>query len=298
MVLSRTDDLDVIGLGGRPRGCVPGLLRPPGTRDGAPWMGRGQGRGHRAPRPRASFLQGAVHGAEEVPKQVLVPAWPVDRDVLRNGSRACGGTGSDSLPARGDEPPPAPDRQPERQGGLPAAQAEASLRLRRPLAGARRAWGRARPAGRAPADRGLRHLEPGHDRQGGLDGRIRGRPAQTVGLPQVRDQERPGTGRFRFHGRGPATAIRPAGGRAGRGAGYGGPARQAASVRVPTRADRGGRGTGTARGGREGSGRPWARHPRHRPRQAPRRGVPAGGAPAATNRARVRGALRAPAHPR
>ena len=52
----------------------------------------------------------------------------------------------------------------------------------------------------AAADRVLRHLEPGPDRHGGLDGGVRGRPAQAERLPAVRDQGSARTGRFRKHG--------------------------------------------------------------------------------------------------
>ena len=46
----------------------------------------------------------------------------------------------------------------------------------------------ARARAGAAADRVLRHLEPRADRQGGLDGGVRGRAAQAPGLPEVQDQ--------------------------------------------------------------------------------------------------------------
>ena len=53
----------------------------------------------------------------------------------------------------------------------------------------------------APAsDRVLRHLQPRAHRHGGIDGGLRGRPAEALRLPPVRDQGRPRTGRFREHG--------------------------------------------------------------------------------------------------
>ena len=51
--------------------------------------------------------------------------------------------------------------------------------------GARDAPARARDGDAADADRVLRHLEPRRDPHGGLDGRIRGRCAEEVGLPPL-----------------------------------------------------------------------------------------------------------------
>ena len=58
---------------------------------------------------------------------------------------------------------------------------------RGPLRGARDAARRARPAGAAAAHRVLRHLDDPGQRDGRVDGRLRGRPDEAVGVPEVPD---------------------------------------------------------------------------------------------------------------
>ena len=50
----------------------------------------------------------------------------------------------------------------------------------------------------------------GSDRQGRVDGGVRGRAAQAIGLPALRDQGRPGAGRLREHGGDAPAPVRPA----------------------------------------------------------------------------------------
>jgi excinuclease ABC subunit C len=104
MVLSRTDDLDVIGLEEDDLEAAFQVF----------YVRRGRVMGRRGwvvdkveaierPALVASFLQELYMDAEEVPKQVLVPAWPVDRDVLEEWlSGLRGNRVKISLPARGD----------------------------------------------------------------------------------------------------------------------------------------------------------------------------------------------------
>jgi excinuclease ABC subunit C len=104
MVLSHTDDLDVIGLEEDDLEAAFQVF----------YVRRGRVMGRRGwvvdkveaierPALVASFLQELYMDAEEVPKQVLVPAWPVDRDVLEEWLSGLRGTRVKiSLPARGD----------------------------------------------------------------------------------------------------------------------------------------------------------------------------------------------------
>jgi excinuclease ABC subunit C len=104
MVLSRTDDLDVIGLEEDDLEAAFQVF----------YVRRGRVMGRRGwvvdkveaierPALVSSFLRELYMEAEEVPKQVLVPAWPVDRDVLEEWlSGLRGSKVRISLPARGD----------------------------------------------------------------------------------------------------------------------------------------------------------------------------------------------------
>ena len=98
----------------------------------------------------------------------------------------------------------------QRGRGVPPAQAAARVGLRGAVARALGAGRAARPAAGAAADRVLRHLEPGADRHGRLDGGVRGRAAEAQRLPAVRDQGGAGTGRFRQHGGDAPAAVRAA----------------------------------------------------------------------------------------
>ena len=104
MVLSRTDDLDVIGLEEDDLEAAFQVF----------YVRRGRVMGRRGwvvdkveeierPALVSSFLRELYMEAEEVPKQVLVPAWPLDRDVLEEWlSGLRGSKVRISLPARGD----------------------------------------------------------------------------------------------------------------------------------------------------------------------------------------------------
>jgi excinuclease ABC subunit C len=104
MVLSRTDDLDVIGMEEDDLEAAFQVF----------YVRRGRVMGRRGwvvdkveaierPALVASFLQELYMDADEVPKQVLVPAWPVDRDVLEQWlSGLRGSKVGISLPARGE----------------------------------------------------------------------------------------------------------------------------------------------------------------------------------------------------
>ncbi len=76
-------------------------------------------------------------------------------------------------------------RHAQRRRVLPPAQAAAGLRLRRALPGPDRAGRPARARPGAAAHRVLRHLEPRPHRQGRVDGGVRGRPAEALGLPPL-----------------------------------------------------------------------------------------------------------------
>src|SRR5205823_3127135 len=104
MVLSRTDDLDVIGLEEDDLEAAFQVF----------YVRRGRVMGRRGwvvdkveaierPALVSSFLQELYMDADEVPKQVLVPAWPVDRDVLEEWLSGLRGSRVHiSLPARGE----------------------------------------------------------------------------------------------------------------------------------------------------------------------------------------------------
>jgi excinuclease ABC subunit C len=104
MVLSRTDDLDVIGLEEDDLEAAFQVF----------YVRRGRVMGRRGwvvdkveaierPALVASFLQELYMDADEVPKQVLVPAWPVDREVLEEWLTGLRGSKVRIvLPARGD----------------------------------------------------------------------------------------------------------------------------------------------------------------------------------------------------
>ena len=104
MVLSRTDDLDVIGMEEDDLEAAFQVF----------YVRRGRVMGRRGwvvdkveaierPALVASFLQELYMDADEVPKQVLVPAWPLDREVLEEWlSGLRGSKVRIVLPARGE----------------------------------------------------------------------------------------------------------------------------------------------------------------------------------------------------
>src|SRR5581483_951270 len=143
----------------------------------------------------------------------------------------------------------------------------------------------------ATANRVLRRLEPRAHRQGGLDGGIRGRPAQALGLPAVRDQGSARSGRFRKHGGDAPAALREAPGRARV---DGGPA---ATIRLPSVAGRRRRGARPALGGHEGAGGGRPADPGRRPGQAPRGGLRPRSSGPAQDPSRLGGAVRPATHP-
>ena len=117
--------------------------------------------------------------------------------------------------------------------------------------GARRPAARAEDGADPDADRVLRHLEPGGDPHGRLDGGVRGRRAEEVRLPPLQGARR-GAGRLRGDGRGagPAdVAVRRAEGAVTAREGLRRELRRAA------RADRDRRRQGPALGGAEGARR-------------------------------------------
>ncbi len=135
------------------------------------------------------------------------------------------------------------------------------------------------------ADRVLRHLEPGRDPHGRLDGRVRGRRAEEVRLPPLQDPRR-GAGRLRRDGRGarpPDVAVRRAEGAVAAREGLRRELRRAAG------ADRDRRRQGPALRGPGGAGRvPGRGRDGDQPRQAARGGVRARPPGAAAAQARQR----------
>ena len=242
----------------------------------------------------ASFLEQLYMERQEVPPRVLVPAMPADARAPRGmADRPPGQAGPDRGPVARGQAAPDGGRRAQRRRGLPAAQAPARLRLRRPIARARRAGGAARPGPGAAADRVLRHLEPRRDRQGRLDGGVRGRPAQAVRTTGS-SRSRACPGRTTSP---PWTRCSTAGSRAcsrsrtpdRRNAGDGSPTRRRSSSWTA--------GGGSWRG-RAGTRRARAVHPAHRAREAAGRGLLPRPSRPARDPARLGGAVRAPAHPR
>ncbi len=141
-----------------------------------------------------------------IPPQVIVPVALEHVDVLARGA---GGAARD---ARRGPPRRARRQAPHLRAGR--AQRAAGARpgpaaLRAPAHPADRRAGAAADGARhgsdPDADRVLRHLQPGGDAHGRLDGRVRGRRAEEVRLPAVRDPRR-GAGRLRGDERGAVAA--------------------------------------------------------------------------------------------
>ena len=251
---------------GRPRGGVPGVLRPPRAGHGAQGLGRRPRRGARPAQLVGSFVRELYMerpGGAPADPRARDPRGrrPADGVALRRGG---GGRVRVRRPRARGQAQADGDRRPR----TPASTSSATSCRRASDFGARsRALAelgrdpRARAG--AAADRVLRHLEPGPDRQGRLDGGVRGRAAQALGLPAVRDQGRPRTGRLREHGGdapAPVRAPAPRSGRSRSRSGAGSPTRRRCIV-----VD-GGRGQLSVRD--EGARRRRAPHPGDRPRQA------------------------------
>ncbi len=152
----------------------------------------------------------------------------------------------------------------ERGRGVPPAQAAARVGLRGAVAGALGAGRAARPAAGAAADRVLRHLQPGADRQGRLHGGVRGRAARSAAT----------TGGSRSRAS-PDRTTSPAWRRCSGGGSRGcirerdePVASQQAAVRVPAVARRGRRRQGPARRVQQGPRRRRPGHPARRPGEA------------------------------
>ena len=150
--------------------------------------------------------------AMAIPPQVVVPREPPARPRARRGAGAAARRPGRGAP--GGARRQAPDRRAGRaqraaraRPGAPEGRAPPPA----PRRGARRAPARARAGRRADADRGLRHLQPRRHAHGGLDGRVRGRRAEEVGLPPLHDPDRRGLGRLRVDGGGALAPARPVG---------------------------------------------------------------------------------------
>ena len=167
----------------------------------------------------ASFVRQLYMERDEVPPRVLVPAEPADREVLeawlgeRRGAKVRIG-----VPERGAK---------RRLHEVVTSNAEESFhrhKLRRASDFGARSRALTELADRlgleqAPAaHRVLRHLEPRPHRHRRLDGGLRGRTAEALGLPPIPYQGRARAGRFRFHGRDAAPPLLPPARGAGRGA--------------------------------------------------------------------------------
>ena len=152
----------------------------------------------------ARFLE-RLYSDSEIPKQVLVPVEPADKDApgAVAEDRARESKVEISVPQTRREASAARDRHRERQGGLHPASTEAIAATSTPArvncASCRRrsGWTKRRCASSA-----FDISNTGTDRGRRLDGRLRGRAAEAVRLPQVRDQVDAGSGRRRDDGRG------------------------------------------------------------------------------------------------
>ncbi len=204
----------------------------------------------------------------DVPRRVLVPALPEpgEVEVLTDWlGQQRGGPVGVSVPRRGRQAGPDGDRDPQRLAVAGRAQAAALRGPHDPQPGADRARRRPGPADGAAADRVLRRLQPRRRRRRGVHGRLRGRPAPALGVPEVRDQGLRRAERRRGHLRGDRSPLPPAGTRGG-----------CATGRRPSDGPRR-RGRRHDRRDRR-SPRRWARHPAPtRPgRSASRRHLPPG----------------------
>ena len=253
MVLSRREDLDVVGMDEDDLEAAFQVF----------FVRRGRVMGRRgwvvdkvedidAPGLVASFLRELYMEREEVPPRVLVPRVPADADVLEAWL----------APVRGVAGP----RRRPRAGRRSASCCRRSTHnateafVRHKLRRASDFGARSRALAELGDVLGLRAAplriecydisNLGPTDKVGLDGGVRGRPAEAQRLPPVRDQGRARTGRFRQHGGGAPPPVR-----------RGSPTRSAAgrpaharrrTVRLPAVAHRGRRRAGAALGGRAG----------------------------------------------
>jgi len=138
MVLSRADDLDIVGLAEDDLEAAFQVF----------FVRRGRVMGRRgwvvdkvedidAPGLVASFLRELYMDRDDnVPPRVLVPAWPADQAVLEEWlSTVRGYARPDQRAGPGRRPAPPAGGRTQRQGGVRPPQAEARLRLRLPVPG-------------------------------------------------------------------------------------------------------------------------------------------------------------------
>nr|BFE49700.1 hypothetical protein GCM10017745_31270 [Saccharothrix mutabilis subsp. capreolus] len=128
------------------------------------------------------------------------PPWSAGWATCAAGRSCCGCRSAGQAGADGD-------RRAQRQGGLPAAQAQARGRPHGPVRGPPGAPGGPRAGHRPAAHRVHRHQpRPGHGR-GGLAGRLRGRPGAQVRVPALRRPRGGRPGRRGVHRRGGAPPV-------------------------------------------------------------------------------------------
>ena len=126
----------------------------------------------------------------DVPRRILLPVEPESADGAGDVAGRCPArTGRPGGAAAGDEAGPPGDGHPQRRRGPRPPPDASGRRPQQPVEGADGAAGRPRPADRAAADRVLRHEPPPGDGLRRLDGRLRGRPGEEVGLPPVQGQD-------------------------------------------------------------------------------------------------------------
>src|SRR5664279_4592249 len=135
-------------------------------------------------------------GAAAVPKEILVPALPAagqaeTSDAAQDADRAAWVQGVAAHRATRRQTCAGRDRHPQRSGGARAAPAQTGQRPDRPIGRADRAGRHPRDGHGAAAHRVHRHLTCSGHRRGRVPGGLRGRPAQTQRLPQVRDPRPP-----------------------------------------------------------------------------------------------------------
>ncbi len=276
MVSDRAEDFDVVGLAEDPLEASVQIFL----------VRRGRVVGHRGfvaekvedlsgPEFMATVVS-QVYGADgaEVPRRLLVPEEPADRELLQSWLHTIrGGPVDIAIPQRGAK------RALQETVTRSASEDLARHRLRRAADHNARSKAltelqSALALREAPlADRVLRHEPPAGHRLRGLHGRVRGRPGQALRLPALQGEVGAGQRRLRRHGGGvDAPAHRPeagAGGEAGR---------AAPPLRLPAQPDRRRRRQGAAGGGRAGRARARAagRGRAGLAGQAVRGGVPAG----------------------
>ena len=187
MVSDRAEDFDVVGLAEDPLEASVQIFR----------VRRGRVVGHRGfVAEKVEDLSGPefmapivsqVYGAEgaEVPRRVLLPEEPADRELLESWLRTVrGGPVDIAVPAARRQARAAGDRDADGRRGPGPPPAAARGRPQRPVEGADRAADGAVAARGAAADRVLRHEPPAGHRLRGLHGGLRGRrwpSARTTG---------------------------------------------------------------------------------------------------------------------